>query len=103
MGQLIYGVQAEVVSMDDRALAHLRVVMLAKLRRRESFAFNGEYDTGDGPGRITMWMSTGIPLVWKFSNAEQHTIDRAWLDALMVSANSAEGLRLVPEPEKSGS
>ena len=38
MGQLIYASTFE-ARFDDRVLAHLQIVIVAKLRRQESFAF----------------------------------------------------------------
>ena len=38
MGKLIYGAPTWSVEFEDRALAHLRIVMIAKLRRAESFS-----------------------------------------------------------------
>ena len=99
MGYLLYGLPAEAIEIDDRTLAHVKIVMLAKLRRDESFAFSFDYDLSDGSGRSTVWIHPTIPLQFKFLGSRQPAINRAWLEALIVSANSVEGLRLLPEPE----
>jgi hypothetical protein len=39
MGKLIYNVNTS-TEIDDRALAHLQIVIIGKLRRQESFAFS---------------------------------------------------------------
>ena len=37
MGRFIYDTMANSVDIDDRTLAHLRIVVMNKLRRSESF------------------------------------------------------------------
>lgn len=99
MGFLLYGRPAEEIEIDDRALAHVKIVMLAKLRRGESFAFSFEHEATDEEGRSTIWLHPSIPLRFNFSETRQPDINRAWLDALMSAANSVDGLRLIPESE----
>jgi len=99
MGYLLYGLPAESIEIDDRTLAHIKIVMLAKLRRDESFAFSFEYDLSNGSGRSTVWVHPTIPMQFKFLGSRQAVINRAWLEALIVSANSVDGLRILPEPE----
>lgn len=94
MGQLLYGSPPEGFEVDDRTLAHIEVVALAKLRRNEGFALTLEQ--GDA-GRTTMWISTSSDLRFSF-DAARHEINRAWLDVLMDSANMPAGLRVEPEP-----
>ena len=97
MGLLQYGRPAEKIEIDDRALAHLKIVILAKLRRGEPLAFSFEHDVEDESGRSTIWLHPSIPLQFTFGSVEQPTINRAWLDELVVSGNSLDGLRLIPE------
>jgi len=99
MGYLLYGLPAESIEIEDRTLAHIKIVMLAKLRRDESFAFSFEYDLSNGSGRSTVWVHPTIPMQFKFLGSRQAVINRAWLEALIVSANSVDGLRILPEPE----
>ncbi|MCU1551540.1 MAG: ATP-dependent ligase [Glaciihabitans sp.] len=101
MGYLLYGRPAEEIDIDDRALAHLKIVMLTKLRRGETFAFSFQYDVNDGSGRSTIWLHPAIPLQFKFLGSRQPTINRAWLEELVLAANSVDGLRILPEPEAS--
>lgn len=97
MGLLLYGRPAEKIEIDDRVLAHLKIVILAKLRRGEPLAFSFEHDVDDGSGRSTIWLHPTIPLQFTFSSVDQPAINRAWLDELVVSGNSLDGLRLIPE------
>jgi hypothetical protein len=98
MGQFVYGSVPERITMDDRALAHVKLVILAKLRRNEAFAFNVEYDGESGGGRTTLWLAPSIQLQFKFDGSRPPAVNKAWLDALMHSANSPEGLRVLAEP-----
>lgn len=99
MGYLMYGRPAEEIEIDDRTLAHLKMVILAKLRRSETFAFSFEYDVSQGSGRSTIWMHPSIPLQFNFVGSRQPAINRAWLEALVAASNSVDGLRILPEPE----
>ena len=98
MGKLKYGLVSEVV-FDDRPLAHLQIVIAAKLRRGESFNFSWQKPAELGSGRTTIWVHPSIPLVYEFDGSRAPVLNRAWIDALMVTANSGAGLHLVPEPE----
>ncbi|GAA3748224.1 hypothetical protein GCM10022239_24600 [Leifsonia bigeumensis] len=101
MGFLLYGRPAEEIEIEDRTLAHIKIVILAKLRRGESFAFSFEHDPSDDAGRSTIWLNPAIPLRFKFEEERQPELDRRWLELLVSAANSVDGLRLIPEPEES--
>ena len=94
MGQLFYGPSSEPFVIDDRTLAHIEIVVLAKLRRNESFALSLD---GADAGRTTLWISSASTLQLRFDEA-RHDINRAWLDQLIDSANTTAGMRIVPEP-----
>lgn len=94
MGRLLYGSPPVAFEFEDRALAHIELVTLAKLRRNEHFAFS--VDSPDGEGRTTIWLGTDIPLQFEFT-VSRHDINRAWLDELLDSANSTAGMRYTPE------
>jgi hypothetical protein len=98
VGYLLYGRPAEEIEIEDRMLAHLKIVILAKLRRSEAFAFSFQHDVSDGSGRSTIWLHPSIPLQFNFLGSQQPAINRAWLEALVVAANSVDGLRILPEP-----
>jgi hypothetical protein len=81
--------------MDDRVLAHLRVVFMNKLRRAEPFLFHHSEHTG----MRSLWVHPAVPIVFHFYGSRPPAINRAWVDALMREAGGAQGLRLVPEPD----
>lgn len=98
MGKLMYGSPSIEVSFDDRALNHLQIVITAKLRRQESFAFSWTDSAEAGSGRGTIWLNPTSTLYYKYSGSRVPAINREWIDALMLSANSASGLFFSSEP-----
>jgi hypothetical protein len=100
MGKLIYGNNRH-LEIDDRALAHIKVVMLTKLRRSESFAFSWENHVEAGSGRGTIWISPGVPLEFEFYGGRRPALNRSWLQLLTTLAERGD-LTLVPEPEDTG-
>jgi hypothetical protein len=99
VGKLVYGAPTWTAEFDDRSLAHLRIVMIAKLRRGESFSFSWKYEAAHGAGRSSLWVHPAIPLQFEFFGGREPALNRAWIDALMATANSPAGLELIPEPE----
>ncbi len=100
MGRLYYGAQSEAVEVDDRALMHLQVVMLAKLRRNEQFAFTWDRPIDQGSGRQTLWVEPSIPLRFQYDRRTSGEFNREWVDRLMSGANGPNGLTVLPEPER---
>ncbi|WP_345545056.1 hypothetical protein [Microbacterium jejuense] len=97
MGTLYYGAQDVPIHIEDRALAHLKVVIATKLRRNESFTLSWQHpDEGPG-GRSTIWLHPSIPLMFVFDDAEPPELSRAWIDKLAHSANTSGGILLVDE------
>ncbi len=94
MGHLHYGAPPASFEIADRTLAHIEVVVLAKLRRKESFALSLSTPSG---GREQIWINPAATLRFEFGS-EAEPINRLWLDELMESANAAAGMRIVPEP-----
>ncbi|MEU1972827.1 ATP-dependent DNA ligase [Microbacterium sp. NPDC019599] len=90
------------VEFDDRALAHLQVVIGTKLRRDEAFFFSWRDELSNGGGRTSVWIHSHAGLVFRFHGSRTPRLNRTWLDALMYAANSPGGLQLVPEPAEVG-
>jgi hypothetical protein len=86
------------VDFEDRLLAHLQLVIGAKMRRGEAFHFTWKDDTSIGDGRTTVWIHPRVSIVYKFYGSRSPSINRAWVDALMHTANAPVGLYIVPEP-----
>src|SRR6195952_5595979 len=101
MGMLVYGNGAAEIHFDDRALTHLQIVITAKLRRRESFLFSWSDATEIGSGRSSIWLDPSSTLYYRFFGSRVPSINRAWVDQLMDSANSGGGLFFTAEPPHS--
>jgi len=86
------------VEFDERLLAHLHVVIAAKLSRGEGFEFSWTTDPSAGSGRDTLWIGPGIPVEFRYYSNKRPSINPAWLTALMETAQLTGGLRVVPEP-----
>jgi len=98
MGKFIYGTPSIAVDFDDRVLAHLKVVIMAKVRRGESLMFSWEYSAADGSGHSSVWINPAIPLQFDFLGSREPRLNRAWIDELVQLSNTPAGLRVTPEP-----
>lgn len=96
MGRFIYDTMANSVELEDRTLAHLRIVIMNKLRRSEPFMF--DVDINDGTGRRTFWIHPSVPIQLHFYGTRSPRINRFWIDDLMKSASGPNGLTITPEP-----
>lgn len=96
MGLIQYG-SGDAIHIDDRALAHLKVVIATKLRRNESFTLSWKHADGDAVGRSTIWLHPSIPLRFTFEEPEAPQLNVKWIEELMHSANSTGGIMLVDE------
>lgn len=97
MGALLYGDRQRRFEIEDRTLAHLQLVIAAKLRRREPFFFSFR-DAEGTLGRVSIWMSPMVPLHFKYYGSRSPAINREWIEALHAAANSAGGLIVLEEP-----
>lgn len=97
MGRFIYDTISNSVDIEDRTLAHLRIVVMNKLRRGESFMFTIDLDS-EGISRRSFWMNPSVALQFAFHGSREPRMNRMWIEALMTSASSPNGLFLVPEP-----
>jgi len=97
MGRFIYDTIHNSIDIEDRTLAHLRIVVMNKLRRGESFMFT--IDLGhEGISRRSFWMHPSVPLQFAFHGSREPKLNRLWIEQLMTSASSPNGLFIVPEP-----
>lgn len=97
MGQLIYDGENRPIVLDDRTLAHLKVVVTTKLRRHEGFTMSWRHPENQPPGRSTIWLHPSIPLQFIFDEPEAPDLNPQWIQDLMNSANSSGGIALVDE------
>ena len=99
MGKILYSDSDIEIVFDDRAMAHLQVVIGSKLRRGEGFFFSWKDDLSVGDGRSAIWIDKGIPLYFRYSGSRPISMNREWLELLTQSANSTQGLVFAPEPD----
>lgn len=97
MGTVYYGGSATPIHIEDRALAHLKVVIATKLRRGESFMVSWRHPEDQPRGRSTLWLHPSIPLRFVFDDPETPPLSRAWIEELANSANSSGGIMLIAE------
>jgi hypothetical protein len=97
LGQFFYGSNGREVQIDDRLLTHLKIVILSKLRRGESFAFTWTLEPSHGEGRGTVWLSPGVEVEFRFAGSREAGVNRAWIQALNATAERGE-LVVVSEP-----
>ncbi|WP_414683736.1 hypothetical protein [Microbacterium sp.] len=97
MGTIYYGGGETPIDIEDRALAHLKIVIATKLRRRESFTLSWRHPEDQPRGRTTIWLHPSIPLRFVFDEPVAPQLSREWIEELAHSANTSGGIQLVPE------
>ena len=97
MGTIYYGGSQTPIPIEDRALAHLKVVIATKLRRSESFTVSWHHPDDQPRGRSTIWLHPSIALRFVFDDPEPAELSRAWIEELATSANSSGGIMLTAE------
>jgi hypothetical protein len=97
MGTLYYGDSGTPIGIEDRTLAHLKVAVITKLRRGESFTLSWQHTEEQPRGRSTIWLHPAVSLRFVFDEPEQPELNRRWIEELMRSANSTGGIQLVAE------
>lgn len=100
MGTLFYADQA--IEMDDRTLAHLKVAVVTKLRRGESFTLSWTHAESEPRGRTTIWMHEAIALRFEFEEEHPPELHREWIEEILRSANTTGGIQLTAEHIETG-
>lgn len=98
MGTLIYGQTAVKATFEDRMLAHLRAVIVNKLRRGESFLFTWTSETKGFKEQHSAWMHPAVALSFTLDAASAAPLNQEWLALLAEAANSTSGLGPHREP-----
>ena len=94
MGTLIYGALQRPITIDDRTLAHVEAVTMARLRRKNSFVLRWTEKVGDGHGRRSIWVHESADLYFEYESPEVFDLDRALLERLTRAADSNTGMDL---------
>lgn len=98
MGKLVYGAGQE-YELDDRVLSHVKLAIVAKLRRHESFLLNWDVPVEQGSGRISLWISREVPLAFQFNGSRPPAINQRWLEALMHTSQRTGGMVVMGEDD----
>jgi hypothetical protein len=93
MGTLFYDRSARFF-VDDRTLLHLQVVIVDKLRRKESFAF----EVVDGDRTATVWINERIALEFRYDGNRRAMLNPFWLDVMAEQTALYGRLVIPPEP-----
>ena len=97
MGTIHYGDTARrEITIDDRALAHVKRTIIDRLRRHESMMLCW---TAEGQGDSSVWLHPAIALYFQFDDTEPHDLNRLWLEDMARAASSLRGLYVMPEPD----
>ncbi|SMH50443.1 hypothetical protein SAMN06295885_3548 [Rathayibacter oskolensis] len=97
MGRLVYDSDLE-ADFEDRLLAHLQVVIGAKLGKSESFYFSWRDSDDVGGGRTSLWLHPAIALRFTYRAGAPATINPEWVRRLIADSHTPGGLRISPEP-----
>ena len=97
MGHLIYDSSLR-IDFSDRMLAPLQAAIGVKLHSNEGFLFSWRQDRDGDGGRGAIWIHRDISILFRFTDRLKPMLNPLWVDALVQSANSTEGMSALPEP-----
>ncbi|MFJ6653836.1 ATP-dependent DNA ligase [Microbacterium sp. NPDC091313] len=89
MGRLFYRSDA-IFDIDDRVLAHVRIVVMNKLRRNEGFMLQAPHS--DGVRHVSMWVHASNALSMQFYGGRPPAIDKDLVERMMAEASGPDGL-----------
>ena len=92
MGTLYYGASRTPITIDDRALAHLKVVATSKLRRNESFLVSWDEPAENGSGRGSIFIHPMCDLIYRFDGSRAAELDQQLLETMAAQSMSSRGL-----------
>ena len=99
MGRLIYGAAGTEYEFDDRTLSHVKIAIVTKLRRHESFLLNWQIPADQGGGRISLWISREIPIAYVFAGGRPPKLNDKWMEALLHSSQRTGGMVVMSEAD----
>lgn len=98
MGTIIYGSGERRIQFDDHTLAHVKSIVLTKLRRQECFTLSWLPDPAAPGGVVSIWLHPSIPMEFAFDEIEIPALDREWLANMMVSSTASGDVRVSQRP-----
>ncbi len=98
MGTLTYG-ESQTFEFDDRMLSHMKLAIVAKLLRHESFLLNWTVPADQGSGRMSLWISRESTLTFRFAGSRAPAINLRWIEALTLTSARTGGMQLMDEAD----
>jgi len=92
MGTLFYGSARTPISIDDRLLAHVKVVVTSKLRRNEAFLVSWDEPPENGSGRGSVFIHPTCDLIYRFDGSRPAALDQELLESMAAESMSSRGL-----------
>ncbi|WP_295781551.1 hypothetical protein [uncultured Microbacterium sp.] len=93
MGTLFSSSDAQPITIDDRLLQYLQVVVSTKLRRGESFTITWT-DEAAGHARTTLWIQPSISMRFEYTAIASAPLSGGYLRQLADQAAMSSGLLL---------
>lgn len=97
MGILTYSRDAVAVYLDDRTLAHLHIVMAAKLREGRTFVVTGLASLARN-ARDAVVIEPRTPLQLTYTERSDVALNPRWLEAIRAASSKTLDIVLVAEP-----
>lgn len=83
---------------DSVVLAHLKVVVVHKLRRREAFYLNWPRGVSQGSGRMSIWISPDVPISFDVPELTKQQWHPEWVEEMIEAANTDSGVDVLGIP-----
>jgi hypothetical protein len=99
MGTLVHGYCTTAIQVEERKLAHIKIVVSLKLDRGQSFFLSWSSLPAEGSGRISLWISASTPLQFRFTSLQRPEINRQWIEYIMTNSYGPRGAIIVQEDD----
>ncbi|WP_295787197.1 hypothetical protein [uncultured Microbacterium sp.] len=93
MGTLSYSPDTQPITVDDRLLQYLQVVLSTSIRRGESFTLTWT-DEAAGHARTTLWIHPSISMRFEYTAIASAPLSGGYLRQLADQAATSSGLSL---------
>ncbi|MET1016230.1 ATP-dependent DNA ligase [Orlajensenia leifsoniae] len=102
MSSMFYGEAGTEIVVADELVVHLRATITEKMRRGERFLLSWHEPAVVGDGTSSVWLDPSIPVRYHVDSGVDDSIDRGWVEAMIVAASSDDGLLIgsVPRPAR---
>jgi hypothetical protein len=94
MGTLYHGAARTPIKVDDRLLAHVKVLIVSKLRRNEPFLLSWTEPASAGHGGASVWIHPDVDLIFRFEDPKPPDLEKAVLEALSTESIGATGAHI---------